>query len=98
MGWTAPRPASMCQDGRCHNPSHLGNYSYAPPGSPLPHAVTAVSGGAISTTFSYDPNGNQTSGLGRSISYTSYNKPSSITQGARIISFLDDSDHNRFKQ
>ena len=21
MGWTAPRPASMCQDGRCHNPS-----------------------------------------------------------------------------
>ena len=21
MGWTAPRSASMCQDGRCHNPS-----------------------------------------------------------------------------
>jgi hypothetical protein len=21
MGWTAPRPASMCQDGCCHNPS-----------------------------------------------------------------------------
>jgi RHS repeat-associated protein len=78
--------------------SDLGNYSYAPPGSPLPHAVTAVSGGAISTTFAYDPNGNQTSGLGRSISYTSYNKPSNITQGARTISFLDDSDHQRFKQ
>src|SRR5439155_17213565 len=32
------------------------------------------------------------------ISYTSYNKPSSITQGARTISFLDDTDHQRFKQ
>ena len=51
--------------------SDVGNYSYAPPGSPLPHAVTAVSGGSISTTFSYDPNGNQTSGLGRTVSYSS---------------------------
>ena len=48
------------------------------------NAVTAVSG-AISTSFTYDANGNQTSGLGRRISYTSYNKPSSITQGARTI-------------
>jgi YD repeat-containing protein len=78
--------------------SDLGNYSYAPPGSPLPHAVTAVSGGSISTTFSYDPNGNQTSGLGRSISYSSYNKPASITLGVRTISFRDDTDHQRFKQ
>jgi hypothetical protein len=78
--------------------SDLGNYSYAPPGSPLPHAVTAVSGGSISTTFAYDPNGNQTSGLGRTISYASYNKPASITLGARTISFLDDTDHQRFKQ
>ena len=60
--------------------------------------MTAVSGGSISTTFSYDPNGNQTSGLGRTISYSSYNKPSSITQGARTISFLDDTEHQRFKQ
>lgn len=47
--------------------SDVGNYSYSPPGSPLPHAVMSTSGGAISTTFTYDPNGNQTSGLGRSI-------------------------------
>ena len=44
------------------------------------------------------PNGNQTAGLGRSIGYTSYNKPASITQGARTITFLDDSEHQRFKQ
>ena len=78
--------------------SDVGNYSYAPPGSPLPHAVTAVSGGSISTTFAYDANGNQTSGLGRTISFTSYNKPASITLGARTISFLDDTEHQRFKQ
>jgi RHS repeat-associated protein len=60
--------------------------------------VTSVSGGSFSTTFAYDPNGNQTSGLGRTISYSSYNKPASITQGARTISFLDDTDHQRFEQ
>jgi hypothetical protein len=78
--------------------SGVGNYSDALPRSPLPHAVTAVSGDAISTAFSYDPDGNQTSGLGRTISYTSHSKPASITLGARTISFLDDADHHRFKQ
>ena len=34
----------------------------------------------------------------RSISYTSYNKPASITQGSRTISFVDDTEHQRFKQ
>jgi hypothetical protein len=67
-------------------------------GSALPHAVTSISAGNINTTFTYDPNGNQTSGLGRSISYTSYNKPSSITQGTGTLFFSDDVDHQRFKQ
>jgi RHS repeat-associated protein len=78
--------------------SDVGTYSYPPAGSPQPHAVMNVSGGVISATFTYDQNGNQTSGLGRSIVYTSYNKPASITQGARTISFLDDTEHQRFKQ
>jgi hypothetical protein len=41
--------------------------------------VTSTSGGSISTTFAYDPNGNQTAGLGRSIIYTSYNKGITVT-------------------
>src|SRR5262249_27901530 len=45
-----------------------------------------------------EPNGNQLSGLGRSISYTSYNKPSSITQGSSTLFFSHDTDHQRFKQ
>jgi RHS repeat-associated protein len=78
--------------------SDVGNYTYAPPGSPLPHAVTGISGGTISTTFTYDANGNQVSGLGRAIAYTSFDMPASITQGTRTISFTHDVDHQRFKQ
>jgi RHS repeat-associated protein len=78
--------------------SGVGNYAYPLAGSALPHAVTSISGGAVSTTFTYDPNGNQTSGLGRSISYTSYNKPASITQGSGTLFFSHDVDHQRFKQ
>jgi uncharacterized protein RhaS with RHS repeats len=78
--------------------SDVGNYAYPLAGSALPHAVMSISGGAVSTSFTYDPNGNQTSGLGRSITYTSYNKPSSITQGSSTLFFSDDTDHQRFKQ
>ena len=60
--------------------------------------MASISGGNISTTFTYDPNGNQTAGLGRSISYASYNKPSSITQGTGTLFFSHDVDHQRFKQ
>jgi hypothetical protein len=80
----------------------VGNYTYPLAGSALPHAVTSISPrspyGTISTTFTYDPNGNQTSGLGRSISYTSYNKPSSITQGSKTLFFCHNVDHQRFVQ
>jgi RHS repeat-associated protein len=78
--------------------SDVGNYTYPLAGSALPHAVTSISGGTVSTSFTYDPNGNQTSGLGRSISYTSYNKPASITQGSSTLFFSHDIDHQRFKQ
>jgi hypothetical protein len=78
--------------------SDVGNYAYPLAGAALPHAVQSISGGTISTSFTYDPNGNQTSGLGRSISHTSYNKPSSITQGSSTPFFSDDVDHQRFKQ
>ena len=40
--------------------SDVGTYAYPAAGSPLPHAVMNVSGGSISSTFTYDANGNQT--------------------------------------
>jgi len=78
--------------------SDVGTYVYPAAGQSLPHAVTSITSGLISTTFTYDQNGNQTSGLNRTIAWTSYNKPASITQGARTISFVDDTEHQRFKQ
>jgi hypothetical protein len=63
-----------------------------------PHAVNSISGGVISTTFTCDPNGNELTGNGRATTWTSYNKPASITQGSSTISFLDDPDHQRFQQ
>ena len=62
--------------------------------SPRGQVYPSISGRSVSTTFSYDPNG-QTSGLGRSISYTSFNKPSSITQGSGTLFFTYDADHQR---
>ena len=67
-------------------------------GAARPHAVTSITGSTINTTFTYDANGNQTDGLGRSISYTSYNKPASITQGSTTLFFSHDPDHQRFKK
>jgi RHS repeat-associated protein len=78
--------------------SDVGTYTYPTPGSPQPHAVTSIAGSAINTTFTYDPNGNETSGLGRSMTYASYNKPSAITQGSTTLFFNDDVDHQRYKQ
>ncbi len=78
--------------------SNIGTYTYPVAGAALPHAVQSISGTTINTTFTYDANGNQTAGLGRSISYTSYNKPSSITQGSSTLFFSDYFDHQRFKQ
>jgi RHS repeat-associated protein len=78
--------------------SDVGTYAYAAPGSPSPHAVMSISGSTLSTTFSYDPIGNQTAGLGRSITWTSYNMPASSTQGTQTISFQHDVDHQRIKQ
>jgi hypothetical protein len=61
--------------GNLTSKSDVGTYTYPAAGAPQPHAVMSVSGGSISATFSYDPNGNQTAGLGRTIGYTSSNLP-----------------------
>jgi RHS repeat-associated protein len=60
--------------------------------------VTSISGSTLNTTFTYDPNGNQTGGLGRTMSWTASNRPASITQGTNTISFGYDVDHQRFMQ
>jgi RHS repeat-associated protein len=82
--------------------SDVGNYTYPAAGLARPHGVLSIGGGAVTATFSYDPNGNQTTAAGtnlsRTVAYTSYNKPASITQGANTLVFADDVDHQRYKQ
>jgi RHS repeat-associated protein len=97
-GSSASPPAkSFAYDalGNITTKSDVGTYTYPAAGAPLPHAVTSISGGTISATFTYDANGNQTGGNGRTIGYSSYNMPSSIAQGSVNVSFTHDTEHQR---
>ncbi|MDR3527917.1 MAG: RHS repeat-associated core domain-containing protein [Rhizomicrobium sp.] len=76
--------------------SGLGSYSY---GS-RPHAVASISGtvnGVANPSYSYDANGNMTTGAGRTIAYTSFNMTASIQQGSATIALNYDSEHARIK-
>ena len=49
------------------------------------HAVCQITGGSIgtkTTSYAYDANGNMSSGDGRSITWSAFNKPVGISQGA----------------
>ncbi|ARQ02524.1 hypothetical protein [Pseudorhodoplanes sinuspersici] len=78
--------------------SDVGTYSYPAPGQPRPHAVTGISGGALTTTFTYDQNGNVTSGAGLSYEYRSFDMPTYITRGTTTILISYDPEHHRFRQ
>jgi YD repeat-containing protein len=71
--------------GKLLSKTDVGNYAYPPAGSARPHAVSSISGGPVPATFGYDANGNQTSGLGRTITYTAADLPASVKQGTRCI-------------
>jgi RHS repeat-associated protein len=81
--------------------SDVGAYTYPAVGHAQPHAVTSISGtvnGVVNPVFSYDQNGNLTSGAGRAITYTSYNMTSTISEGALSLTFTYDSEHQRITQ
>ncbi len=59
-----------------------------------PHAVSKVD----SNVYTYDLNGNQLTGAGRTITYTSFNKPATISRDAVSNSIYYDSDHNRVEK
>jgi RHS repeat-associated protein len=96
-----PPPKTFTYDaiGNLKFKSDVGTYTYGYPlaGSALPHAVSAVAG-TINSTFTYEPNGNQTGGLNRSISYYSFNMPSAVTQGSssNTLFFQYDTEHARY--
>ena len=83
--------------GNITNKSGVGAYSYGA----KPHALSAITGtvnGVLNPSFAYDANGNLTSGAGRTLSWTSFNMPASITKGTTTDSFLYGPERQRVKQ
>ena len=72
--------------------SDVGNYTYDPIKK---HQVTASSNG---WTFGYDNNGNMTSGRNATISWTSFNYPSSIANGSDTSTFSYTPDRQYWRQ
>ena len=71
--------------------SDVGDYRY---GTARPHAVTR----AGSDTYTYDANGNQTGGAGRTLAYTAFNKVKRIEKGNQTLSFAYGPDRARYKR
>ena len=73
----------------------VGNFAY---GDPLhKHAVTAVTGGPVNLSYAYDANGNLVSGAGRSVTWTAWNMPASLTQSGQTQSWLYDPERSRYQ-
>ncbi|MCG8435165.1 MAG: RHS repeat-associated core domain-containing protein, partial [Gammaproteobacteria bacterium] len=66
------------------------------------HAVTAVTAGADSRTYTYDANGNMLSatigGVARNVTWTAFNKAKTITKGNVSSEFFYDHNRARYKQ
>jgi RHS repeat-associated protein len=84
--------------------SDVGNYTYKAQGNGVgqPHALQSVDG-ALPASYAYDANGNlktATNGAYRSISYTSFNLPSSVAgpSGGAQYSWQYDENHQRLKE
>jgi RHS repeat-associated protein len=75
----------------------LGAYTYPPQGagSDKPHAVRNV--GSLGA-FVYDANGNLKSGAGRSLNWTSFDMPASITKGTENSTFVYGPNYQRVRQ
>ncbi len=69
------------------------DYRYAERGAG-PHAVTYANG----QNYDYDANGNMLSGAGRTLTWSSYNKPVWIRKGATTVQFDYGPDRARFRQ
>ncbi len=71
--------------------SDVGSYQY---NAAQPHAVSRAGG----TGYSYDSNGNQVSGGGRTITYTVFDKPDSIAKGANRAVFSYGVGNSRYQR
>jgi RHS repeat-associated protein len=76
--------------------SDVGTYTYGPVNS-RPHAVSSITG-TVNTTFSYDNDGNMLTGNGRTVTYSSFDMPVTIGEGAASDTFVYGPEHQRIKR
>ena len=78
----------------------VGTYTYNASGanSVRPHAVTSILRDDGTLTYTYDANGSMLTGAGRTVAYTGFNMPVTITDSGTTLSFVYDDTHQRVKQ
>ncbi len=93
-GETPTEKLSVAYDavGNISNKSDVGTYLY---NGPHPHAVSGILNG---TSYNYDANGNQTSGDGRTITYSVFDKPTSISKGNSQVNFFYGIGNTRYRR
>ena len=69
-------------------------YQYGTTTNAGPNAVSNIDG----SSYHYDQNGNNTSGAGRTISYSTFDKPTSISKGGHTTDFAYDPDRSRYRR
>ena len=96
---SAPKTFQYDVIGNITSKSDVGTYTYnsSGAGSIRPHAVNATSG-TLNNTYAYDANGSLTSGGGRTLTWTSFNKPAQISQGTTTSTLTYDANFNRIKK
>ncbi|RKH89664.1 hypothetical protein D7Y21_09840 [Corallococcus sp. AB045] len=60
-----------------------------------PHAVTSMSQGGVTSSYTYDANGRQLTGAGRQVSYTSFDLPASLSVGGQSTLYFYDANRQR---
>uniref|UniRef100_UPI0005707ECE RHS repeat-associated core domain-containing protein n=1 Tax=Zooshikella ganghwensis TaxID=202772 RepID=UPI0005707ECE len=86
--------------GNITHKSDVGDYQYADKcGSQQagPHALTKTTG-SQNATYCYDANGNMTSGNGRTVRYTAFDKPDQIIRGDYQIDLVYGPDQKRVRR
>ena len=89
--------------GNIASKSDVGAYSYGQvhtacsSGFAGPHAVTAVTG-TKTASYCYDRNGNMVSGDGRTVSYTAFDKPETLTKAGNTVTVSYGPDRARYKR
>ena len=82
--------------GNIKTKSGVGTYVY---GNTSNRLVSVTPSGGTAVTYAYDSNGNLTSGDGRTLSYTSFDKPHTITKGTgQTVQFAYDGERARYKR